>query len=358
MMGYDAGVLGNHEFDNGYEELKKQLALFEYPIVNANIVDAAGKQLPGTVPYIVKDFDGVRVGIFGLTTRRTAEMAHVDGVQFLDEIASAQKIIPVLINDEKVDVIIALTHIGSVKESEAHITSPDLAAAIPEIDIIVDGHSHTYMDEPLQVGNTKIVSANEWGKYVGEGKIDTVDGNIINFDWQPVMINSKEEIAFAADASVNEMLAPYVAQADASLKEVIGESAEEFIFGDRLTRKIETAIGDMICDANVWYINEVFGQQIDFAFHNGGNIRTGLSKGPLTREAIMTVLPFDNYLYVVSMKGSDVIDLFNFIGSIPQGNGGFPQMSKEVRYTIDYTSGAGVMKDVTIGGAPIDANKT
>ncbi len=72
----------------------------------------------------------------------------------------------------------------------------------------------------------------------------------------------------------------------------------------------------------------------------------------------MTVLPFDNYLYVVSMKGSDIIDLFNFIGSIPQGNGGFPQMSQEVRYTIDYTGGKGVLKDLTIGGAPVDAGKT
>jgi 5'-nucleotidase/UDP-sugar diphosphatase len=114
----------------------------------------------------------------------------------------------------------------------------------------------------------------------------------------------------------------------------------------------------MICDANLWYINDVFGQKIDFAFQNGGNIRTGLSKGLLTREDIMTVLPFDNYLYVVSMKGSDIVELFNFIGTIPQGNGGFPQMSKEVRYTIDYSSGSGVMKDVTIGGAPIDVNKT
>ncbi len=154
------------------------------------------------------------------------------------------------------------------------------------------------------------------------------------------------------------MLAPYVARANASLKEVIGESSDEFIFGDRLTRKIETAIGDMICDANVWYITDVFGQKIDFAFHNGGNIRTSLSKGPLTREDIMTVLPFDNYLYVVSMKGSDIIELFNFIGTIPQGNGGFPQMSKEVRYTIDYTGGKGVMKNLTIGGAPVDVNKT
>jgi 5'-nucleotidase/UDP-sugar diphosphatase len=358
IIGYDAGVLGNHEFDNGYEALKKQLPLFKYPIVNANIAEENGNLLPGTVPYIIKEFDGIRVGIFGLTTKRTEEMAHVDGIQFLDEIESAKKIVPILLNDEKVDIVIALTHIGDVKESETHVTSPELAAAIPEIDFIVDGHSHSFMEEPILVGETEIVSANEWGKYVGEAKIDVVDGNIINFDWQPIMINNKEESTFAADASISEMLAPYIAKADESLKEVIGETSDEFILGDRLTRKIETALGDMICDANLWYINDVFGQNIDFAFQNGGNIRSNLSKGTLTREDIMNVLPYDNYLYVISMKGSDIIELFNFIGSIAQGNGGFPQMSKEVRYTIDYTSGKGVMKDLTIGGAPVDANKT
>jgi 5'-nucleotidase/UDP-sugar diphosphatase len=97
---------------------------------------------------------------------------------------------------------------------------------------------------------------------------------------------------------------------------------------------------------------------IDFAFHNGGNMRAELPKGPITHEQILTVLPFENYLYVASMKGSQIIELFNFIATIPQGNGGFPQFSSDVRYTIDKTQGAGVIRDLTIGGQRVDPTKT
>jgi 5'-nucleotidase/UDP-sugar diphosphatase len=113
----------------------------------------------------------------------------------------------------------------------------------------------------------------------------------------------------------------------------------------------------MITDANVWYFRTVYNQEVDFAFHNGGNIRTALPKGPITQEQILTILPFENYLYSVSLKGSDVIELFKFIGTIAQGAGGFPQFSKEVRYTIDKTVGQGEVKNLTIGGAPVDPNK-
>jgi 5'-nucleotidase/UDP-sugar diphosphatase len=115
----------------------------------------------------------------------------------------------------------------------------------------------------------------------------------------------------------------------------------------------------MITDSNVWYFKTELGQDIDFAFHNGGNIRAPLAKGPLTQENILTVLPFENYLYIVSLKGSDLIELFNFIGTVQQGAGGFPQFSKEVRYTIDKTPGQdkGVIKDLTIAGKPVDPAK-
>jgi 5'-nucleotidase/UDP-sugar diphosphatase len=104
----------------------------------------------------------------------------------------------------------------------------------------------------------------------------------------------------------------------------------------------------------------VFNQDIDFAFHNGGGIRAALPKGPITRESVLTLLPFDNYLFIVSLKGSVIIELFDFIGTIPQGAGGFPQFSGEVRFTIDKTPGQdnGVVKDLTIGGAPVDPDRT
>jgi len=171
-----------------------------------------------------------------------------------------------------------------------------------------------------------------------------------------VAINTNDSKPFAPDAEVAALIAPFKEKADLSLKEVVGEAADTFIFGNRLTRYQETAIGNMICDANAWYFRSVYNQDIDFAFHNGGNIRAELPKGKLTREQILTVLPFENYLYIASLKGSEILELFSFIASIPQGNGGFPQFSKEVRYTLDVPNKA--IRDLTIRGAPVDPNKT
>ncbi|MCL2318656.1 MAG: 5'-nucleotidase C-terminal domain-containing protein, partial [Treponema sp.] len=229
-----------------------------------------------------------------------------------------------------------------------HVTSPDLAAAVPGIDVIVDGHSHTYMDKPLKVGNTWIVTANEWGKYVGQGKLTVQGGRLVNFTWMPVYIGP--------DPDVTAKIKPYVEKAGASLKEVVGEAADTFVFGNRLVRYQETALGNMICDANVWYLKNVYNQQIDFAFHNGGNMRAELPKGKLTREQILTVLPYENYLYIVSLNGSEIRELFDYIASIPQGNGAFPQFSKEVRYTLDVPNKK--ITNLTIGGAPVDPGRT
>ena len=360
MMGYDVATFGNHEFDGTQGKLDLQMAQANFPFVSSNIMTTGGKFLGGH-QYLIKEYPGIRVGIIGITTLRTLQIASPDkSLIFLPEIEAAKAAVALLKTKERVDIVIALTHIGDKKEAPDHVISSELAAAVTGIDIIVDGHSHTFMEAPQKVGNTYIVSANEWGKYVGEGKISVVNGNLVKFEWKPVEINNKDKQTYAADAAVAAMIAPYKTKADASLKEVVGQASEEFVFGNRLTRYQETALGNMINDANVWYFKTVYNQNIDFAFHNGGNMRAALPKGPITTEAVLTILPFENYLYIINLKGSDLIELFNFIGTLPQGNGGFPQFSKEVRYTIDKTPGQdkGVVKNVTVGGAPIDPNKT
>jgi 5'-nucleotidase/UDP-sugar diphosphatase len=350
IMGYEAGTFGNHEFDGDQEKLLKQLELAQFPFISSNIKTSNGAYL-GNTPYIVKEYDGFTVGLFGITTLRTKEIASPDAdLTFINEIDAAREVVEILREQEKVDIVIGLTHIGDVKESPDHITSPELAAAVPGIDILVDGHSHSYLEEPVVVGETYIVSANEWGKYIGQGRLLVSGGRLVAFEWTP--------IAIGPDPDVMEMLAPYITQANASLKEVVGYAEDVVIFGDRLSRKIETALGDGVCDANVWYFREVYHQEIDFAFHNGGNIRAGLTKGPITREQILTILPFENYLFIVSLKGQEILDLFNFIATIPQGAGGWPQVSSEVRYTIDYTGETGQLQDLTINGAPVDPEKT
>jgi 5'-nucleotidase/UDP-sugar diphosphatase len=356
MMGYDAVAMGNHEFDGSRDKLNGQIKLADslgVPFFASNI--RAGFRPLGGREYIVKDYDGFRVGIFTLTTLRTHEIAGsagtFSGLSFKDEISTARDIAGRLRDREKADIVIALTHMGDRKESDSHVTSVELAAAVPDIDIIVDGHSHSNFEAPMSFGKTRIVTAGSRGSHVGTADISIIDGQIAQFSWQAVPVTG-----FAADADVADMLSPFIDGADASLKEVIGRASGPFVFENNSPRYGETAIGDMVSDSLVWYLRNVSKQDVDFAFVNGGNVRAELPAGELTREHILTVLPFDNILTVASLTGAQLQEVFDFIATIPQGNGGFPQFSSDVRYTLNVPEKT--ISDLTIGGAPLDPAKT
>jgi 5'-nucleotidase/UDP-sugar diphosphatase len=352
-IGYDAVAFGNHEFDfTG--RINAQLKLAKFAWVSANVKTAAGKYLGK--PYIIKNYKGFRVAVIGLTTNVTTYLASPDkSLQFTNEIEAAKEMIATVRQKEFADIVIILGHLGDKFENQGQITSVELAEAVSGVDLIIDGHTHSKFEEPLVVNNIPIVSANEWGKFMGEAKLKIKDGKITGFEWRPVAITPE---AFPADAKVKAVLDPYVKKADASLKNVVMKTSAEFEFGNRLSRYREIASGDLVCDATSWFVN-LIGVPVDFSFHNGGNVRAALPAGDVTKEQIMTMLPFDNYIYVVSLKGSDVIELFNFIGSVKQGAGGWAQMSKEVKYTITIDEqGNGKISDITISGQPIDPNKT
>ena len=167
----------------------------EFQWISANIVTGNGKPL--AAPYYIKDFDGFRVGVIGLTTLRTEVIASPDAsLTFLDEVETAQKYVDMLRNDFNVNVVIVLGHLGSVEEAEGQNTSLAVAENVEGIDLIIDGHSHTKMDAPLVVNGTPIVSANEWGKIMGEGTLTIVDGAVTGFDWTPVEITTEKSIVY------------------------------------------------------------------------------------------------------------------------------------------------------------------
>ncbi len=354
LMKYDSVTMGNHEFDNDLAFIEAQMKQSDFPWLSANIQKSDGSYLGA--PYITVDYEGFRVGIFGITTLRTATIASPDkSLKFLDELETARQMVQLLKEREKADVIIALTHIGLVQEEGSHITSIELAENVPGINLIIDGHSHTRLDEPVMAGGIPIVSANEWGRYIGGGVLRITDGSVTDFSWNSVFVDSSDIDKFPPDPEVMNLLAPYVEKASLALSEVIGTAAETFEFGDRLSRKKEIALGNLVSDATAWYVRSK-GVDVDFAFQNGGNIRTELPAGDITRERIMTILPFDNYIYVLTLNGADVLALFDFIAAIPQGAGGFPQVSKEIAYTVNYETGR--IEELKINGQLVDVSKT
>jgi 5'-nucleotidase/UDP-sugar diphosphatase len=300
------------------------------------------------------------VGIFGLTTCRTPVLDGPDkSLVFLNEIDSARKTVAALRMNENVDVVVALTHMGDRKEAPNHVTSLELAQAVDGINVIIDGHSHTLFDKPKVINNTWIVSAGSMGKYMGEGILTLDNNKPVSFDWKAVKLDNK---VYPPDNAVNAMLAYYRDWADQTFKQVIGTAAGDFPFGKEATRYGETALGDGICDLMANYAADVYGVKPDFVILNGGGIRAELKAGPITQEAVQTILPFKNYLWGGTLTGQQVEDLFRFVASIPQGAGGFAQVSSDVRYTVDYSAGgatgSGELKDLSIHGQPVDPNKT
>ena len=352
-IGYEAVTFGNHEFDGTLEKLQKQIEISKFPWLSANIKMKGGYL--GT-PYITKQYKGYKVGIFGLTTLRTIVLEQPDSrLTFIDEIETAKKMVSILRKKEKCDVVILLGHLGNIAETDAHITSLKLAEAVSGIDLIIDGHSHSYFEKPVFVNGTPIVSSEQWGHFVGNAEFTIKNRKIINFAWNPEEITAEK---YAPDPEVQEILKPYVDKATESLKDVVLKSTKEFEFGKRLTRFQEMPSGDFLTDAMVWYLEKT-GLKVDGAITNGGGIRAPLPEGDITKEAVISMLPFENYVYVVTLTGRDTVDLFNFIGSINRGAGAFAQVSKGINYTLTYDeNGKGSISDITINGEPLDENRT
>jgi len=169
-MGYDVVALGNHEFDNGSKALAKRLKQADFKVVCANY-QFKNKQLARLVkPYTILYIDGKKIGFFGLLCdmKRVVMPGYYKETTFIDPVATAQKMVDILKNKEKCDIIICLSHLGIESEFNGDTTDRDIAENVAGIDFIIGGHNHLLIEEPVVVNNTKIVQARKNGIYVGK----------------------------------------------------------------------------------------------------------------------------------------------------------------------------------------------
>lgn len=361
-IGYDVMTLGNHEFDISRDLLKKQMKLAQFPFISANIKTKAGDYL--TTPFVIKKFQGFTVGIFGLTTKETETLGSPDNTKdlvFEDEVIAANKMVAEL-KAKGADIIIALVHMGLYDNNG--LGSRRIAAKVKGIDLIIDGHTHSQIEQPVYESGVPIVQAWCWGMYMGEAHVKIKDKKVINFTWKPEPVNLKTKVKkddgtseltfiskeYPEDQTLLGMLQPYADKVDAVLSEVIGKAEENFFNGK--SRSMETELGDMVADSMVWFTRN---QNVDFAIQNGGGIRADLPKGEIQKKVIYEILPFDNSIMVLKLTGSQVIKLFDYVAMIPNGNGAFSQVSKGVSFTINYETKK--CENLLINGNPVDEKK-
>lgn len=338
---FDAMTLGNHEFDWGRPALDEIIAQARFPFVSANIKDAKGQYLQNVTPYVLVQRKGVTVAVIGLTTPETAfttKPDNVTGLTFLDPVQT----LPEQIREARqrgAQVIILLTHLGLDGDRR-------LAAAVPGIDIIVGGHTHTVVTDPVVVGTTIITQAGYNGLYLGvlEFTVDAKTGRVTHFTKKGELRRVSAGAQDRFDPGIKKMTDSYGEAIKSRFEQVIAETAVS------LTRRSdgESVLGDIIADAMR------FSSGAAMAFQNSGGIRAEIPAGKITMEQVYTVLPFDNEVIAMDLKGEHIIALLE--RAIKQDRGMLQVSGIKVIYTVGLKNLEGT--EVTVDGLPIDPLRT
>ncbi|MCB9743014.1 MAG: bifunctional metallophosphatase/5'-nucleotidase [Alphaproteobacteria bacterium] len=341
-VGYDAWVLGNHEFDQGYDNTAAMVAAADMPTLSANLESPeGGPAMPGLQDAVVLTAGELRVGVIGATTEGLTHLAPLDVnervvVRGVAEAVAEQ----VEALEGQVDLIVALTHVGVDGDRE-------LAREVDGIDVIVGGHSHTRLEAPVREGDTWIVQAGSYTRSLGVSRLGFVDGELSDFSDELVHMVPGEAPG-APSAEVLGLIEDYAGRIEARYGEEIGHAQAT------LTRDYhhESDLGNFITDA----LREATGA--DLALYNAGGLRADLVEGTITRRSIYEILPFGNQVVVFEITGEELerILLHNAWTALKE-NSGASQLSG-VRMTWREVGGRPELVSAEIAGAPLDPSAT
>lgn len=335
-MGFDAMVVGNHEFDFGKKVLAKRIEEAGFPVLAANVVG-----FDPLKPYVIREVDGIKIAIIGVVTEETPSATHPSNVadlKFLPVAKTVQQYVFLL--RDKVDLIVVLSHIG-------YNADMALAGAVKGIDVIVGGHSHTKAVKEIVVGSTVIVQAWEHALALGvldltieSGKVTAVSDRLE--DIFPAKIKKDEKVAAIVDN--------YAAQVKQSMGKAIGEATVDL--NAENARTAESNLGNFVADV----IRSQSGAEA--AIINGGGLRTSIAKGPVTVGNVYSVLPFNNYIIAIRLTGQQIKDALEYgVSGIEAKEGRFPQVSG-ISFTYSPARPAGKrIGAITVGGTPIELSR-
>jgi len=281
-IGFDVMVIGNHEFDGGVELLNERIGETEAPVIMANI-DLESSGLKNVNPFHIIEKDGIKIAFLGLSnvdkqTGKPATLAQrVAGIGFYDPIETALKYRYLRENSH---VLVALSHIGVLDD---HI----LADAMPELDLIIGGHSHTMLNEPIIQNGVMITQTGQGARYIGKTTIFLENGVVSKI--------TNENIDLATWTSVDTAIAERVKKYEGNL------------FWEKPFASLQYEIPNveqlsyMMTDAALKLPG------VDFSLLNFPGVRANnLPSGPVTYGDILRLSPFSNYLIVVGLKPANI----------------------------------------------------
>lgn len=334
--GYFAAAVGNHEFSHGRPALEsaRRLAAEEPPLhlLSANIrqeqANGGGRLFESSASLNV---NGVKLCLFGLTTPETRTQASPEAVAGLVFESPADCALAQVaeLRGQGCELVVALAHLGS--DLQVPYKSTDLAAEVPGLDLVIDGHSHLVLDE--RVHGVPVVSSGYYGKALGRLDIvyDREAGRVLEI--RNRLIPPAQ--ATASDPLLAAGLAELAERRASLLGEVVARSSRALSVEESEARTREIGAGNMCADA----MRRAYGS--DFALINGGNIRQGLPAGEIQRGDIQDMLPFGGLLVELEVSGAELRDILEHgLAALPGADGAFPQVSG-LRLVADPAKPAG-----------------
>lgn len=341
LIGLDYATFGNHEFDFGPDVLKQRIAESKFKWLAANVTDnMTGKLFADTPEFVIREFEGVKIGIFGLVLQETLQTSRPGkNVNIGDPCATATRVVP-KIREAGAQVVVALTHLAMSDDKQL--------ARCSGVDVIIGGHEHTLLES--MAGHAPIFKMTSDARELGriDLNISKSTGKLDSIDWQviPVTDQVAEDVAFVP---LDEKYGPLLK----NLEQVIGRTDIELNIRSADVRTRETNMADFIADA---YRNAT---GADVAMVNGGSIRadTTIAPGVMTKRDVLSMLPFNNKLVKLQISGAVLRSALEYgVASIGVEDqpGRFPQVSG-IRFSYDASRKPGSrLVEVTINGRPLN----
>ena len=351
VLGYDIQILGNHEFDKGMEQLAKEWRQLNADRLSTNY-DFTGSTLEGLfVPAVVRAVGDKTVGFIGINLDPAGIVIedNYKGVKYIDGLKAANEQAAKLKADGA-DMIIAVTHIGY--ENEPGYSDMDIARNSHDIDVIIGGHSHTVIDPAdrrsgvptWRVANADgdtIVVMQTGSSGVNLGEID-IDLKTKQVSARLIPVDSRLDDRVSSE--IEAMIEPYRRQVAEMRSKEIGHSPYEF---ERKSPEMVNLMSDFVRIRGA----ELCGKPVDLSIMNKGGIRNSLTEGTITKGGIIDILPFDNSIVVMDIKGRDLLDNIAVMAA-QDGQG----VSSNVEVLFDPSTKA--VNSATIDGKPINPDKT
>ena len=280
-LGYEVGTLGNHEFDFGQKILRARINDATFPIICANINSSRG-ELDSIPPYHIIEKDGIKLGFISFVQTETDQIPSTNPERlkditfdhYLDKVEDYKPL------KRQCDVLIGLTHLGVDKDSI-------LATQMPELDIIIGGHTHTLLETSKEINNVIIGQTGLKLQYAGLTILKFTKGKLTERSYQSCLIDTITRV----DSCITRKVNYFMEQPE--FKEVIGISSLPF--------KSQESIGNIVTDAMLRSTVS------DFAFYNQGGIRlSALPQGDITLETLLSIEPFGNHIVLHDLSLSDI----------------------------------------------------